>query len=704
MSHRQAATARRLRFEGLESRLALATLYVSPLGNDAGDGSASSPWKTLQKAADSVSAGDNVLVSAGDYTGFHLTRDGTATSPIVFRADSGTVIDAPNSVTPDGINLEGADYVTIEGFTVNGMPRAGIRSVINHHVTIRNNHTDSNGVWGIFTGFSSDLLIEGNVTSRSGQEHGIYVSNSADRPTIRGNTSWGNYANGIHMNGDVSMGGDGIISGALVENNVIYDNGRGGGSGINADGVQNSIFQNNLLYNNHASGISLYRIDAAAGSSGNLVANNTIVQASDGRWALNINSGSTNNTVVNNILYTNHFFRGSITISPDSLPGFTSDYNVVMDRFTTDDGNSVKTLNQWQAETGQDLHSIIATPSELFDDVAANDYHLSASSPALDRGTSLRAPARDFEGTARPQGSGYDIGADERLVATANRAPVAADDSAYTTDGIAVDIDVLANDSDPDGNAITVGSFNQPAHGTVEQLADGRLRYTPDAGYVGTDSFTYQASDGSLLSNVATVTLTVDGELPVCPLPDDMAQGDPAVNDVIGFDVQRGADQRSYVRYLDVTFECEADLDRLIREGRVSLTRYGLDGSGSGAAVRLGGRLQAVGNQLQIDFGDGGIGGKRNSASGNGYYQLAIDADHNGTLETVRSFYRLLGDTNGDRVVDTLDQQAVAAAFGQTGINLNADVNGDGVVNRRDEKLVKEQLGRRLAGHLLLDD
>jgi hypothetical protein len=57
----------------------------------------------------------------------------------------------------------------------------------------------------------------------------------------------------------VSQGGDGIISGALVEANTIYGNGLGSGSGINCDGVQSSVFRNNLLYNNHASGISLYQ-------------------------------------------------------------------------------------------------------------------------------------------------------------------------------------------------------------------------------------------------------------------------------------------------------------------------------------------------------------------------------------------------------------------------------------------------------------
>ena len=102
-----------------------------------------------------------------------------------------------------------------------------------------------------------------------------------------------------------------------------------------------------------------------------------------------------------------------MSISADSLAGFTSDYNVVMDRFTTDDGNSVQSLADWRAATGQDLHSLIATPSQLFVNAAGNDFHLSATSPAVDAGTSQFAPAVDLEGTARPSGNGYDIGADE---------------------------------------------------------------------------------------------------------------------------------------------------------------------------------------------------------------------------------------------------------------------------------------------------
>ena len=91
-------------------------------------------------------------------------------------------------------------------------------------------------------------------------------------------------------------------------------------------------------------------------------------------------------------------------ISADSLAGFSSDYNVVMNRFTTNGGSSVQTLAQWQTASGQDLHSLVATPSQLFVNPAAFDFHLSTTSPAVNAGTSQFAPAVDFEGTARPSG------------------------------------------------------------------------------------------------------------------------------------------------------------------------------------------------------------------------------------------------------------------------------------------------------------
>ena len=93
-------------------------------------------------------------------------------------------------------------------------------------MTIRNVTSTNNREWGILTGFVNDLLIEKNIDkSGSVDQHGIYVSNSGDRPVIRNNISFNNHDNGIHMNGDASLGGDGIISGAVVSGNIIYNNG-----------------------------------------------------------------------------------------------------------------------------------------------------------------------------------------------------------------------------------------------------------------------------------------------------------------------------------------------------------------------------------------------------------------------------------------------------------------------------------------------
>lgn len=386
------------------------TYYVATAGSDTAAGTDAAPWATLQHAADTVAAGDTVIVHPGAYRGFDLRTGGTAAAPVTFSAEPGVTIDRDNPSTPDGINVENVSHVVIEGFVVVGRTRTGIRAAVCDHVTIRRNRCDMNGRWGVLTGFCDDLLIEDNETSRSGAEHGIYVGNSGDRPHIRANRIWGNNANGIHMNGDASLGGDGIISDGVVEQNVIWDNGTAGGSGINCDGTRTTLIRNNLIYDTHASGISLYAGDGAA-SGDNIVVNNTVVMASDGRWALNVQSGSTNNRAFNNVLLSNHAFRGAIDVSPDSLP-LTSDYNVVIDRFSTD-GSAVIDLAAWRTATGQDAHSVVATIAATFLAPASSDYHLAAASPAIDTGTAMDAPSSDLEGRARPVGAAIDIGAFE---------------------------------------------------------------------------------------------------------------------------------------------------------------------------------------------------------------------------------------------------------------------------------------------------
>jgi VCBS repeat-containing protein len=103
------------------------------------------------------------------------------------------------------------------------------------------------------------------------------------------------------------------------------------------------------------------------------------------------------------------------------------------------------------------------------------------------------------------------------VIAIVNPAPVAADDTAVVPVGVPVTLNVLGNDVDPDHDPLAVTAVTQPAHGTVVINPDGTVTYTPAAGYVGPDSFTYSVSDGQGGVDIATVTLDVGGVNPNAP-------------------------------------------------------------------------------------------------------------------------------------------------------------------------------------------
>jgi hypothetical protein len=83
---------------------------------------------------------------------------------------------------------------------------------------------------------------------------------------------------------------------------------------------------------------------------------------------------------------------------------------------------------------------------------------------------------------------------------------------------VAVAINVLANDVDPDGDALTVVIESGPANGSVTVNPDQTVTYTPNANYNGSDSFTYHVNDGIADSGTATVSITVlpVNDAPVC--------------------------------------------------------------------------------------------------------------------------------------------------------------------------------------------
>ncbi|MEJ2309244.1 MAG: Ig-like domain-containing protein [Gammaproteobacteria bacterium] len=93
-----------------------------------------------------------------------------------------------------------------------------------------------------------------------------------------------------------------------------------------------------------------------------------------------------------------------------------------------------------------------------------------------------------------------------------NTAPVASSDSYSTPEGTLLTVTapgVLGNDSDPDGDAMTAVLVAGTSSGSLALNDDGSFSYTPDPGFTGEDAFSYQASDGSGLSNAVTVTLAV---------------------------------------------------------------------------------------------------------------------------------------------------------------------------------------------------
>jgi hypothetical protein len=132
---------------------------------------------------------------------------------------------------------------------------------------------------------------------------------------------------------------------------------------------------------------------------------------------------------------------------------------------------------------------------------------------SLAGGTVTFTPATNFSGPASFQytvsdGTDSATGTVNVTVRAQNDPPVARDDAAATAFQTPVTINVLANDSDPEGSALTVATFTQGASGGVARSGNS-LVYTPNTGFSGTDSFTYTVSDGTATSNAATVTVTV---------------------------------------------------------------------------------------------------------------------------------------------------------------------------------------------------
>src|SRR5262249_26980015 len=97
-------------------------------------------------------------------------------------------------------------------------------------------------------------------------------------------------------------------------------------------------------------------------------------------------------------------------------------------------------------------------------------------------------------------------------LAPVNDAPVAGDDAYTVAQGATLTVaapGVLTNDTDVDGNALNATLVTTATHGTLTFDPNGSFTYTPEASFVGADTFTYRASDGTVDSPLATVKVVV---------------------------------------------------------------------------------------------------------------------------------------------------------------------------------------------------
>jgi VCBS repeat-containing protein len=210
-------------------------------------------------------------------------------------------------------------------------------------------------------------------------------------------------------------------------------------------------------------------------------------------------------------------------VSDGSLPSL----NVATVTITVLPVNDVPIARDDVFATSEDMPLFVAAPGVLANDSDADGDPLTAilvNNP-LHGSVTLNADG-SFTYTPDPLFNGVDtftyrasdglatseIATVTILVGATNHAPTANDDDFETSEGQALIVSapgVLGNDTDPDGDLLSSFLITNPQNGTLVLNSDGSFTYIPNSFFSGIDSFTYQTSDGELLSNVATVTITV---------------------------------------------------------------------------------------------------------------------------------------------------------------------------------------------------
>jgi len=378
-----------------------ATYYVSPGGDDANPGTQSQPFQTIQHAADVVGAGDSVIVEDGTYTGTGvatacasstsrpvvcLTRGGTSTQWVTFRSQNplGAKIDGQANASTYGFQfLAGASYIHLEGFDVFGMGNAGGDAsgfVIfqgGHDVVIAHNEihdigrlcTDTtNGETGIF-------IANARVTVDSNRIHDIGRFAPGENGCAPATTYYQNHDHGLYINGNSASGAPGA-SDVTVTNNIIWNVLRGWPIQVYPGSVVNVSILNNTF------------------AGANPFSNGQIIVA----------ASTTNARIVNNV------FSGPLVAAINFYSGTHSGLTVA------------NNLSSLALATSAPPNVAFSNNIENVDPLLKPSFQPVPPSPAIDQGMSLPEVAIDIDGTTRPQGAGWDIGAYELVKPAASTA------------------------------------------------------------------------------------------------------------------------------------------------------------------------------------------------------------------------------------------------------------------------------------------
>ena len=213
--------------------------------------------------------------------------------------------------------------------------------------------------------------------------------------------------------------------------------------------------------------------------------------------------------------------------------------------------------------------------------------------------------------------------------------------------------------------------------------------------------FPAAASQGTILDDDVSTGITPRSIPTPTPTPSPTPTPTPAPQPVLqSYAIQKGATGRSFVRYVDLVLNDLSTAANVVSSiassaPRIRLTNKGLSGT-SNSPVSLQGFAKSNGTSVNIDFGTKGLGGSPTTSTADGSYLLEMDLDANGSYETSMRFHRLLGDVNGDKVVDGKDTSLANSSLNKSGLNLPADTTGDGKVNATDVAYIKKAQKRKI--------